>query len=110
MKPAASASDAHPLTTPSTENRNPEDPLAQFNTGEPLSTERRSRAPDALFEKDELFKSDSIFNDSTPTTLVQPAAEKAAQPKAKGVRSIRWRCLAAATPHPRSLTATIRLA
>ncbi|MBS6059168.1 MAG: type VI secretion system-associated FHA domain protein TagH [Mixta calida] len=84
MKPAASASDAHPLTTPSTENRNPEDPLAQFNTGEPLSLDRRSQAPDALFEKDELFKSDSIFNDSTPTTLVQPAAEKAAQPKAKG--------------------------
>ena len=83
-KPAAPTSDAHPLTTPTAENRNPEDPLVQFKTGEPLSFDRRSQAPDTLFEKDELFKSDSIFNDNTPTTLVQPAAEKAAQPKPKG--------------------------
>ncbi|GLR08540.1 type VI secretion system-associated FHA domain protein TagH [Mixta theicola] len=83
VKSAAPAGDAHPLTTPTTENRNPEDPLAQFKTSEPLSFDRRSQAPDALFEKDELFKSNSIFNDSTPTTLVQPVAGKAAQPKAK---------------------------
>ncbi|ARJ41269.1 hypothetical protein B1H58_04080 [Pantoea alhagi] len=83
MKPAAPAATEHPLTAPQTENRNPEDPLAQFKTSEPLSLDRRSQTPDALFNQDELFKSESIFNDSTPTTLVQPAADKAAQPKAK---------------------------
>ncbi|MGD8108780.1 type VI secretion system-associated FHA domain protein TagH [Pantoea sp. FN0302] len=83
IKPAAPAAAEHPLTAVQTENRNPEDPLAQFKTSEPLSLDRRSQTPDALFNQDELFKSDSIFNDSTPTTLVQPAADKAAQPQAK---------------------------
>ncbi|WP_275556001.1 type VI secretion system-associated FHA domain protein TagH [Mixta sp. Marseille-Q2659] len=78
MKPAASH---NPLTAPTTENRNPEDPLAQFKTTEPLNLDRRSQAPDALFNHDELFKSESIFNDGTPTTLVQPAADKKVQPQ-----------------------------
>ena len=82
-KPAAPAATVNPLTAAPTENRNPEDPLAQFATSEPLEFDRRSQTPDALFNQDELFKTDSIFNDSTPTTLVQPAADKAVPPQAK---------------------------
>lgn len=83
IKPAAPAIASDPLAAEPTENRNPEDPLAQFKTSEPLNLDRRSQAPDALFSQDELFKSDSIFNDNTPTTLVQPSVEKAVQPQAK---------------------------
>lgn len=82
-KPAAPAASVHPLTAAPAENRNPEDPLAQLATGEPLGFDRRSQAPDALFNQDALFKTESIFNDSTPTTLIQPAADKAAPPQAK---------------------------
>ena len=80
VKPAAAA---HPLTDAQAENRNPEDPLAQLKTSESLNLDRRSQTPDALFSHDELFQSDSIFNDSTPTTLVQPGAGRAAQPQTK---------------------------
>ena len=83
IKPAAPAIASDPLAAEPTENRNPEDPLAQFKTSEPLNLDRRSQAPEALFSQDELFKSDSIFNDHTPTTLVQPSVEKALQPPAK---------------------------
>ncbi len=83
IKPAAPAIASDPLAAEPTENRNPEDPLAQFKTSEPLNLDRRSQAPEALFSQDELFKSDSIFSDHTPTTLVQPSMEKALQPPAK---------------------------
>ncbi|QHM73903.1 type VI secretion system-associated FHA domain protein TagH [Mixta intestinalis] len=74
---------AHPLTAPQAENRNPENPLAQFEAMESLSLDRRDKTPDSLFEKDELFQSDSIFNDSTPSTLMQSPAEKMPQPESK---------------------------
>ncbi|QHM76808.1 hypothetical protein C7M52_02791 [Mixta theicola] len=79
----AALGDAHPLTAPQAENRNPENPLAQFGAVESLSLDRRNQTPDSLFEKDELFQSDSIFNDSTPSTLMQSPAEKMSQPEAK---------------------------
>ncbi|MDU4094814.1 MAG: type VI secretion system-associated FHA domain protein TagH, partial [Pantoea sp.] len=82
-KPVAPVAAVHPLTAAPTENRNPEDPLAQFATGEPLDFDRRNQTPDALFNQDELFKTESIFNDSTPTTLVPPATDNAAPPQGK---------------------------
>lgn len=58
--------------------RNPENPLAHFNTQEPLF-EEPSVATDTLFSNDELFKNASIFNDATPTALTPPPYQPARQ-------------------------------
>ncbi|QTF07916.1 type VI secretion system-associated FHA domain protein TagH [Brenneria izadpanahii] len=58
----------NPFNAPKEPERNPEDPLAHFNTQEPLF-DKKPVETDQLFSSEELFKTDSIFNDSTPTTL-----------------------------------------
>lgn len=63
---------ANPLTVPAAAERNPADPLALLGQGsESLDFGRRESTPEALFESDPLFKQESIFNDSTPSTLSQ---------------------------------------
>ncbi|AUX73786.1 type VI secretion system-associated FHA domain protein TagH [Erwinia pyrifoliae] len=70
-------SQANPLTAPAAAERNPADPLAQLaQNSDPLNLERRDRTPDRLFNQDPLFKQDSIFDDSTPSTLFQPPGAK----------------------------------
>ncbi|CAO95672.1 type VI secretion system-associated FHA domain protein TagH [Erwinia tasmaniensis] len=67
----------NPLTAPAAAERNPADPLAQLKqNSDPLNLDRRDRTPDSLFNQDPLFKQDSIFDDSTPSTLFQPPGAK----------------------------------
>jgi FHA domain-containing protein len=63
-------------------DRNPVDPLAQFaSKPDSLNFDRRDQTPDSLFTDDDgLFKQDSIFNDSTPSTLMQQPAAQPHQP------------------------------
>ena len=51
-----------------------------LTTAEP-SLERKNVDPDTLFSDEALFKKESIFDDVTPSTLVQPDESKPAQPK-----------------------------
>ncbi|QKJ85692.1 Type VI secretion system-associated FHA domain protein TagH [Paramixta manurensis] len=82
-KPVTPAAAHNPLTEQSAANRNPEDPLAQFRQQDTPDFDQRKPTPDSLFnDSDELFKSDSIFDDSTPTTLLQQPAEKPQKPAA----------------------------
>ncbi|RYA59216.1 FHA domain-containing protein, partial [Enterobacter cloacae complex sp. CH23B] len=76
-QPAASHD---PFSQPAAPERNAEDPLAMFNDAEP-SFERKNVDPDTLFSDEALFKKESIFDDVTPSTLVQPDESKPAQPK-----------------------------
>ncbi len=72
-KPAATGS--NPLTETAQE-RNPVDPLAQFaRQPDPLNLDRRDQTPDSLFNDDPLFNQRSIFDDSTPGTLMQQPAQ-----------------------------------
>ncbi|MGY5956721.1 type VI secretion system-associated FHA domain protein TagH [Kosakonia sp. BK9b] len=61
----------NPFAAPKEPERNPEDPLALLNNNEPLVSPK-SLASDQLFNDEQLFKNDSIFNDATPSTLVPP--------------------------------------
>lgn len=61
----------NPFAEPESVERNPEDPLAQFNTSEPLFNEKKPQT-DNLFAESSLFSGDSIFEDNTPSSLVQP--------------------------------------
>lgn len=63
-------------------DRNPVDPLAQFaSKPDSLNFDRRDQTPDSLFtDDDSLFKQDSIFNDSTPSTLMQQPSAQPQQP------------------------------
>ncbi|MFZ4835057.1 type VI secretion system-associated FHA domain protein TagH [Rouxiella sp. Mn2063] len=71
----------NPFTAPKEPERNPEDPLAHFTTSsEPLFEQKRVDT-DKLFSEDALFKSDSIFNDVTPSSLVPPVGERARETK-----------------------------
>ncbi|KAB8310346.1 type VI secretion system-associated FHA domain protein TagH [Erwinia endophytica] len=68
---------ANPLTAVPAPDRNPVDPLAQFAAKpEALNFDRRDQTPDTLFNNEALFESDSIFNDSTPSTLMPQSAPK----------------------------------
>lgn len=68
-KPAATGS--NPLTE-TAQDRNPVDPLAGFGSQqESLNLDRRDQTPDSLFNDDPLFNQRSIFDDSTPGTLMQ---------------------------------------
>ena len=69
-----------PFSQPAAPERNAEDPLAMFNDAEP-SLERKNVDPDTLFSDEALFKKESIFDDVTPSTLVQPDESKPDQPK-----------------------------
>ncbi|ELY3813542.1 type VI secretion system-associated FHA domain protein TagH [Cronobacter sakazakii] len=74
----------NPFNAPKEADRNPEDPLAHFQSGgnEPLFSNERVN-PDSLFKDDTPFDKDSIFNDVTPTTLVPPSDNRqAAKPQA----------------------------
>ncbi len=74
----------NPFNAPKEADRNPEDPLAHFQSGgnEPLFGNERVN-PDSLFKDDTPFDKDSIFNDVTPTTLVPPSDNRqAAKPQA----------------------------
>ncbi|AXF77099.1 type VI secretion system-associated FHA domain protein TagH [Erwinia tracheiphila] len=75
-RPKALQTSANPLTEGTAPDRNPVDPLAQFAVKpDSLNFDRRQQQPDTLFNNGELFNSDSIFDDSTPSTLItQPAA------------------------------------
>ncbi|WP_342325050.1 type VI secretion system-associated FHA domain protein TagH [Kosakonia sp. BYX6] len=61
----------NPFAAPNEPERNPEDPLSLLNNNEPLVAPK-SLASDQLFNDEQLFKNDSIFNDATPSTLVPP--------------------------------------
>lgn len=63
-------------------DRNPVDPLAQYaSKPDSLNFDRRDQTPDSLFTDDDgLFKQDSIFTDSTPSTLMQQPAAQPQQP------------------------------
>lgn len=75
---------ANPLTAPAAAERNPADPLAQLGQGsEPLNFDRRQQTPESLFEPDPLFKQESIFDDSTPSTLFQQPGAKSPLPDSK---------------------------
>ncbi|WP_313627211.1 type VI secretion system-associated FHA domain protein TagH [Kosakonia sp.] len=65
------AQNLNPFAAPKGPERNPEDPLSLLNNNEPLVTPK-SLASDQLFNDEQLFKNDSIFNDSTPSALVPP--------------------------------------
>lgn len=71
------AQNLNPFAAPKEPERNPEDPLSLLNNNEPLVTPK-TLASDQLFNDEQLFKNDSIFNDATPSTLVPPV-ERAAQ-------------------------------
>lgn len=75
----------NPLTEAPAPDRNPADPLAQFAAkSDTLNFDRRDQTPDSLFNNDDaLFKQDSIFEDSTPSTLMQQPSAKP-QPVNKG--------------------------
>ncbi|MGP3591620.1 type VI secretion system-associated FHA domain protein TagH [Vagococcus sp. WN89Y] len=70
----------NPFAAPKAPERNPEDPLSLLSDNEPLVTPK-SLATDELFNDEQLFKNDSIFNDATPSALVPPS-ERAAKPQA----------------------------
>ncbi|WP_320734751.1 MULTISPECIES: type VI secretion system-associated FHA domain protein TagH [unclassified Enterobacter] len=75
---------ANPLTAPAAEERNPADPLAHLvQSSEPLKFDRRQQTPESLFESDPLFKQESIFDDSTPSTLFQQPGAKSPLPDSK---------------------------
>lgn len=76
-QPAASHD---PFSQPSEPGRNAEDPLALFSDSNP-QLERKNVNTDALFSDEALFKTESIFNDVTPTTLVAPEDNKPTLPK-----------------------------
>lgn len=76
-QPAASHD---PFSQPSEPERNDEDPLALFSDSNP-QLERKNVNTDALFSDEALFKTESIFNDVTPTTLVAPEDNKPTLPK-----------------------------
>lgn len=71
-QPAASHD---PFSQPSEPQRNAEDPLALFSDSNP-QLERKNVNTDTLFSDEALFKTESIFNDVTPTTLVAPEDNK----------------------------------
>lgn len=76
-QPAASHD---PFSQPSEPERNAEDPLALFSDSNP-QLERKNVNTDTLFSDEALFKTESIFNDVTPTTLVAPEDNKPTLPK-----------------------------
>ncbi|QRG80025.1 type VI secretion system-associated FHA domain protein TagH [Citrobacter sp. R56] len=76
-QPAASHD---PFSQPSEPERNADDPLALFSDSNP-QLERKNVNTDALFSDEALFKTESIFNDVTPTTLVAPEDNKPTLPK-----------------------------
>lgn len=61
----------NPFAEPKEPERNPEDPLSLLGDHEPLVAPK-SLDSDNLFNDEQLFKNDSIFNDATPSTLVPP--------------------------------------
>ncbi|WP_039056552.1 type VI secretion system-associated FHA domain protein TagH [Enterobacter sp. Bisph1] len=65
------AQNINPFAAPKAPERNPEDPLSLLNGNEPLVMPK-SLAADQLFNDEQLFKNDSIFDDVTPSTLVPP--------------------------------------
>ncbi|MDN8600564.1 type VI secretion system-associated FHA domain protein TagH [Citrobacter sp. S2-9] len=73
-KPLPAASH-DPFSQPSEPERNTDDPLALFSDSNP-QLERKNVNTDALFSDEALFKTESIFNDVTPTTLVAPEDNK----------------------------------
>ncbi|MBS1205376.1 MAG: hypothetical protein H6R25_2275 [Proteobacteria bacterium] len=77
------AQNLNPFAAPKEPERNPEDPLSLLNNNEPLVTPK-TLASDQLFNDEQLFKNDSIFNDVTPSALVPPL-ERAAQKPAPEV-------------------------
>jgi FHA domain-containing protein len=79
MKPQPAATH-DPFTQPKSPERNAEDPLAMFANREP-QFEHKNVDTDALFSDDALFKTKSIFNDVTPTTLMVPEDNQSSLPK-----------------------------
>ncbi|SEL31134.1 FHA domain protein [Kosakonia sacchari] len=73
------AQNLNPFAAPKEPERNPEDPLSLLNNNEPLVTPK-TLASDQLFNDEQLFKNDSIFNDATPSTLVPPVDRAAQKP------------------------------
>ncbi|UXY12978.1 type VI secretion system-associated FHA domain protein TagH [Kosakonia sp. ML.JS2a] len=71
----------NPFAAPKEPERNPEDPLSLLNNNEPLVTPK-SLASDQLFNDEQLFKNDSIFNDATPSALVPPVEHASKLPAA----------------------------
>ncbi|SCB99458.1 type VI secretion system-associated FHA domain protein TagH [Kosakonia oryziphila] len=69
----------NPFAAPKEPERNPEDPLSLLNNNEPLVTPK-TLASDQLFNDEQLFKNDSIFNDATPSALVPPLDRAAQKP------------------------------
>lgn len=69
-KPAPALSEAHPLTTPATVERNPEDPLAALISDAPLDIGQQPTGQSLFDEGDALFAEESIFDDATPSALV----------------------------------------
>lgn len=69
-----------PFSQPKEPERNAEDPLAMFHDSDP-QLERKKVDTDSLFSDEALFKSDSIFNDATPSTLVPPKESEPSLPK-----------------------------
>lgn len=61
----------NPFAAPKAPERNPEDPLALLAKNESAAAPRAIDT-DKLFNDQPLFKSDSIFDDVTPSTLVPP--------------------------------------
>ncbi|QEL36512.1 type VI secretion system-associated FHA domain protein TagH [Enterobacter chengduensis] len=76
-QPAASHD---PFSQPAAPERNAEDPLAMFNDSDP-TLERKHVDPDTLFSDEALFKKESIFDDVTPSTLVQPGETNPVKPE-----------------------------
>ncbi|SFU08708.1 FHA domain protein [Kosakonia arachidis] len=73
------AQNLNPFAAPKEPERNPEDPLSLLNNNEPLVTPK-TLASDQLFNDEQLFKNDSIFNDVTPSSLVPPRDRAAQKP------------------------------
>ncbi|WP_312457718.1 type VI secretion system-associated FHA domain protein TagH [Pseudescherichia sp.] len=69
-----------PFSQPKEPERNAEDPLAMFHDSDP-QLERKNVDTDSLFSDEALFKSDSIFDDATPSTLVPPKESEPSLPK-----------------------------
>ncbi|MGK9172948.1 type VI secretion system-associated FHA domain protein TagH [Yokenella regensburgei] len=68
---------ANPFAAPDAPERNPEDPLALLGKADPVIAPRTVNT-DTLFTDDTPFKGDSIFADATPSTLVPPTGQPAA--------------------------------
>lgn len=64
-----SADGYNPFDAPNETERNPENPLAMFESDEPLF-ERQNVETDKLFNYEEPFNTNSIFSNPTPTTLI----------------------------------------